>query len=123
MEGPTPVSALIHAATMVTAGVFLVCRMSPVLEWAPYALTFITFIGAATAFLTAQAGSGLDPAYLDQLLGPVALYPDQLLAQILLCAGNSSKVTGVSSMTSCSTPTIRSSSLSSENMTRSGCRM
>ena len=41
----------------------------------------------------AQGGSTLDPAYLDQLLGPVALYPDQLLAQILLCAGNSSKVT------------------------------
>jgi NADH-quinone oxidoreductase subunit L len=56
MEGPTPVSALIHAATMVTAGVFLVCRMSPVLEWAPYALTFITFIGAATAFFAATVG-------------------------------------------------------------------
>ena len=56
MEGPTPVSALIHAATMVTAGVFLVCRMSPVLEWAPYALTFITFVGAATAFFAATVG-------------------------------------------------------------------
>jgi NADH-quinone oxidoreductase subunit L len=53
MEGPTPVSALIHAATMVTAGVFLVCRMSPVLEWAPYALTFVTYIGALTAFVAA----------------------------------------------------------------------
>ncbi len=56
MEGPTPVSALIHAATMVTAGVFLVCRMSPIMEFAPYALTFITFIGAATAFFAATVG-------------------------------------------------------------------
>ncbi|WP_297977672.1 NADH-quinone oxidoreductase subunit L, partial [uncultured Amaricoccus sp.] len=56
MEGPTPVSALIHAATMVTAGVFLVCRMSPVLEWAPYTLTFVTFIGASTAFFAATVG-------------------------------------------------------------------
>jgi len=56
MEGPTPVSALIHAATMVTAGVFLVCRMSPVLEWAPHTLTFITYIGAATAFFAATVG-------------------------------------------------------------------
>ncbi len=56
MEGPTPVSALIHAATMVTAGVFLVCRMSPVLEWAPHALTFITYIGAMTAFFAATVG-------------------------------------------------------------------
>ncbi|WP_111431705.1 NADH-quinone oxidoreductase subunit L [Rhodobacteraceae bacterium DSL-40] len=56
MEGPTPVSALIHAATMVTAGVFLVCRMSPVLEFAPGTLTFITFIGAMTAFFAATVG-------------------------------------------------------------------
>ena len=56
MEGPTPVSALIHAATMVTAGVFLVCRMSPVFEWAPAALTFVTFIGASTAFFAATVG-------------------------------------------------------------------
>ncbi len=56
MEGPTPVSALIHAATMVTAGVFLVCRMSPILEYAPGALTFITGIGAATAFFAATVG-------------------------------------------------------------------
>src|SRR5690606_2935767 len=56
MEGPTPVSALIHAATMVTAGVFLVCRMSPIFEWAPATLTFVTFIGAATAFFAATVG-------------------------------------------------------------------
>jgi NADH-quinone oxidoreductase subunit L len=53
MEGPTPVSALIHAATMVTAGVFLVVRMSPLFEYAPDALLLVTIVGAATAFLTA----------------------------------------------------------------------
>jgi len=56
MEGPTPVSALIHAATMVTAGVFLVCRMSPLYEFAPEAKQFIVFIGAATAFFAATVG-------------------------------------------------------------------
>ncbi|ANB35342.1 NADH-quinone oxidoreductase subunit L [Rhodovulum sulfidophilum] len=56
MEGPTPVSALIHAATMVTAGVFLVCRMSPVLEFAPDAKAMIVFIGALTAFFAATIG-------------------------------------------------------------------
>ncbi|MDK3016206.1 NADH-quinone oxidoreductase subunit L [Pseudodonghicola flavimaris] len=56
MEGPTPVSALIHAATMVTAGVFLVCRMSPVMEFAPYATGFITILGAITAFFAATVG-------------------------------------------------------------------
>ncbi|MGQ0742340.1 MAG: NADH-quinone oxidoreductase subunit L [Alphaproteobacteria bacterium] len=56
MEGPTPVSALIHAATMVTAGVFLVCRTSPMFEYAPAALDFVTFIGASTAFVTASIG-------------------------------------------------------------------
>ncbi len=56
MEGPTPVSALIHAATMVTAGVFLVCRMSPVIEYAPHAKMFITYIGASTAFFAATVG-------------------------------------------------------------------
>jgi NADH-quinone oxidoreductase subunit L len=56
MEGPTPVSALIHAATMVTAGVFLVCRMSPILEYAPEAMMFVTFIGASTAFVAATIG-------------------------------------------------------------------
>src|SRR5690349_9828723 len=54
MEGPTPVSALIHAATMVTAGVFLVCRCSPLFEHAPVALEFVTFIGATTAFFAAS---------------------------------------------------------------------
>ncbi|WP_136441454.1 NADH-quinone oxidoreductase subunit L [Pacificoceanicola onchidii] len=56
MEGPTPVSALIHAATMVTAGVFLVCRMSPLMEFAPNATAFITFLGATTAFFAATVG-------------------------------------------------------------------
>ena len=56
MEGPTPVSALIHAATMVTAGVFLVCRMSPVYEYAPEAKAFIVFLGASTAFFAATVG-------------------------------------------------------------------
>jgi NADH-quinone oxidoreductase subunit L len=56
MEGPTPVSALIHAATMVTAGVFLMARMSPLLEFAPGALDFITFIGATTCFFAATIG-------------------------------------------------------------------
>ncbi|MFD0978519.1 NADH-quinone oxidoreductase subunit L [Tropicimonas aquimaris] len=56
MEGPTPVSALIHAATMVTAGVFLVCRMSPLIEFAPGAATVIVYIGAITAFVAATVG-------------------------------------------------------------------
>jgi NADH-quinone oxidoreductase subunit L len=56
MEGPTPVSALIHAATMVTAGVFMVARLSPLFELAPIALGFVTFIGATTAFFAATVG-------------------------------------------------------------------
>jgi len=56
MEGPTPVSALIHAATMVTAGVFLVCRMSPLMEFAPEAMMFVTAIGATTALVAATIG-------------------------------------------------------------------
>lgn len=56
MEGPTPVSALIHAATMVTAGVFLIIRTSPLFEATPSVLLFVAFIGAATAFMAATAG-------------------------------------------------------------------
>ncbi len=56
MEGPTPVSALIHAATMVTAGVLLVARMSPMFEAAPTALAIVTVVGAATAFFAATVG-------------------------------------------------------------------
>ncbi len=56
MEGPTPVSALIHAATMVTAGVFLMARMSPLLEYAPTALAIVTVVGASTAFFAATVG-------------------------------------------------------------------
>jgi NADH-quinone oxidoreductase subunit L len=56
MEGPTPVSALIHAATMVTAGVFMVARMSPLFELAPFALGVVVFFGATTAFFAATVG-------------------------------------------------------------------
>ena len=53
MEGPTPVSALIHAATMVTAGVFMVCRMSPLFETSQFALNLVTIVGASTAIFAA----------------------------------------------------------------------
>jgi NADH-quinone oxidoreductase subunit L len=56
MEGPTPVSALIHAATMVTAGVFLVARCSPMFEFSPTALIVVTIVGASTAFFAATVG-------------------------------------------------------------------
>ncbi|MGF7175795.1 NADH-quinone oxidoreductase subunit L [Azospirillum doebereinerae] len=56
MEGPTPVSALIHAATMVTAGVFMLCRLSPVFEYAPTALEVVAVVGALTAFVAATIG-------------------------------------------------------------------
>ncbi len=56
MEGPTPISALIHAATMVTAGIFMVARMSPLFEMSETALSFVLFIGATTAFFTGLIG-------------------------------------------------------------------
>ncbi|TLX22317.1 NADH-quinone oxidoreductase subunit L [Thermomonas fusca] len=56
MEGPTPISALIHAATMVTAGIFMVARMSPLFELSETALNFVLFIGATTAFWTGLIG-------------------------------------------------------------------
>lgn len=56
MEGPTPVSALIHAATMVTAGVFVICRSSFIFEYAPFALTIVTIVGALTTFYAATIG-------------------------------------------------------------------
>jgi NADH-quinone oxidoreductase subunit L len=56
MEGPTPVSALIHAATMVTAGVFMVARLSPLFDLAPQAQSFVIFIGGTTAFFAATIG-------------------------------------------------------------------
>jgi NADH-quinone oxidoreductase subunit L len=56
MEGPTPVSALIHAATMVTAGVFLLVRSSPIIEFSDVSLSVITVIGASTAFFAATVG-------------------------------------------------------------------
>jgi len=56
MEGPTPVSALIHAATMVTAGVFMVCRLSPMFETSPTAMHAVTWVGAATCIFAATVG-------------------------------------------------------------------
>ncbi len=56
MEGPTPVSALIHAATMVTAGVFMVARLSPMFEYSETALAVVTVVGASTAFFAATVG-------------------------------------------------------------------
>ncbi len=57
MEGPTPVSALIHAATMVTAGVFMVCRLSPMFQTSEAAMHFVTYVGAATLFFAATIGT------------------------------------------------------------------
>ena len=57
MEGPTPVSALIHAATMVTAGVFMVCRLSPMFETSATAMQVVTYVGAATAIFAATVGT------------------------------------------------------------------
>ena len=57
MEGPTPVSALIHAATMVTAGVFMVCRLSPLFELSDVATNLVTYVGAATALFAATVGT------------------------------------------------------------------
>ncbi|URD61485.1 NADH-quinone oxidoreductase subunit L [Sphingomonas sp. KRR8] len=57
MEGPTPVSALIHAATMVTAGVFMVCRLSPMFETSTTAMTVVTYVGAATCIFAATVGT------------------------------------------------------------------
>ncbi len=56
MEGPTPISALIHAATMVTAGIFMVARMSPLFELSQTALSVVLVIGAITAFFTGLLG-------------------------------------------------------------------
>lgn len=56
MAGPTPVSALIHAATMVTAGVFVLIRMSPLLEYSKFALMIIAFVGVSTSFFAATVG-------------------------------------------------------------------
>ena len=61
MEGPTPVSALIHAATMVTAGVFLVVRCSPIFEFSQFALNLVAVVGMITAFTGLTETSGADP--------------------------------------------------------------
>src|SRR3569833_2208497 len=57
MEGPTPVSALIHAATMVTAGVYMVCRLSPMFNVSPTAMHVVTYVGAATCIFAATVGT------------------------------------------------------------------
>src|SRR3546814_16583571 len=57
IDGPTPVSSLIHAATMVTAGVFMVCRLSPMFETSATATMVVTYVGAATALFAATVGT------------------------------------------------------------------
>ena len=56
MEGPTPVSSMLHAATLVTAGIYLLIRSSPILEYAPYSLICILFVGQITTIFAASSG-------------------------------------------------------------------
>jgi proton-translocating NADH-quinone oxidoreductase chain L len=90
MEGPTPVSALIHAATMVTAGIFLLARMSPMLEWAPTALGVVAVAGAATAFFAATTG-----VVQNDLKRVIAYSTCSQLGYMCFACGVSSYTTGV----------------------------
>ena len=81
MEGPTPVSALIHAATMVTAGVYLLLRSSPLLEYSSTSLILITWIGALTAFFAATTGllqNDLKRVIAYSTCSPIRIYGDGL---------------------------------------------
>ena len=90
MEGPTPISALIHAATMVTAGVFMVARMSPLFEYSEAALSFVLVIGATTALLTGFPGhrSARHQAGRGVLDAVAARLHDRCARRIGLCRGN-----------------------------------
>ena len=79
MEGPTPISALIHAATMVTAGIFMVARMSPLFEYSEGALSFVLVIGATTAFFM-----GLLGVVNNDIKRVVAAVPVALLASVVV---------------------------------------
>jgi len=85
MEGPTPVSALIHAATMVTAGVFLMIRFSPLLEFTPITLYLMTIFGASTAFFAAMIG-----VFQNDLKKIIAYSTCSQLGYMIFCCGLSS---------------------------------
>ena len=82
MEGPTPVSALIHAATMVTAGVFLIIRFSPLMEFSPYTLSFMVVIGSLTAFFASFTGT-----FQNDIKKVIAYSTCSQLGYMILCCG------------------------------------
>lgn len=82
MEGPTPVSALIHAATMVTAGVFLLVRFSPLIEFSPFTLFLLIVLGSFTAFFAALVGS-----FQQDLKKVVAYSTCSQLGYMVFCCG------------------------------------
>ena len=83
MEGPTPVSALIHAATMVTAGIYMIIRCSPLFEFAPPALMVVAFMGASTAFFAATSASAAIRAFRPILYSNNAQHWCELVALLL----------------------------------------
>lgn len=85
MEGPTPVSALIHAATMVTAGVFLMVRFSPLLEFTPYILFLMIIFGSITAFFASMVG-----VFQNDLKKIIAYSTCSQLGYMIFCCGLSS---------------------------------
>ena len=82
MEGPTPVSALIHAATMVTAGVFLIIRFSPLIEFSPYTLSLMVVIGSLTAFFASFTGT-----FQNDIKKVIAYSTCSQLGYMILCCG------------------------------------
>ncbi len=90
MEGPTPVSALIHAATMVTAGVFLIIRCSYIFEYSEFALTFVTFVGSMTAFFAATTG-----LFQNDMKRVIAYYTCSQLGYMVFACGLSGYEVGI----------------------------
>lgn len=90
MEGPTPVSALIHAATMVTAGVFLMVRFSPLLEFTPFVLFFMVMFGSITAFFASMVG-----VFQNDLKKIIAYSTCSQLGYMIFCCGLSNYSVGM----------------------------